>query len=104
VVLTLTFPEAPTLQAPQVNGELAAGTKETVRWSAVQGATSYDVSLSMESGNGDYVSVEQPEAEITVPDEAGDATLFVGVMANTPVRRHSVIGTSSVSVPVKIVR
>lgn len=104
VVLTLMFPEAPTLQAPQANGELSAGTKETVRWSAVQGATNYDVSLSMESGSGDYVSVEQPEAEVTVPDETGDATLFVGVMANTPVRRHSVIGTSSISVPVKIVR
>lgn len=102
--LKLTFPGEPVLQTPAANAELVAGEVELVKWSPIAGATSYDVGLSVDDvGNGTYVSVATPEAQVTVPEETGNATLTLGVMAMTQLPRHSIIGTSSLAVPVKVV-
>lgn len=101
--LELFSPLPVSLVQPLANGQLKANETHLVKWTGVEGATRYDVMLSYENQGGEFESSTSTEVSLHVPDVTGPASLTVGVMATTPLARHTVMGTSSVTVPVRLV-
>ncbi|MDP1821643.1 MAG: hypothetical protein Q8L48_00290 [Archangium sp.] len=103
VSFEVVLPRAPTLEAPRAGAQLPAGRELTVTWMPAPGASSYDVSLVPDVGNGWFGTTTESQMVFTTPGDLGSASLSVSAQAMAPVGRHLSLGTSGVNVPVELV-
>lgn len=103
LVLELPFPDAPVLMQPSSNAQLKSNETHLVKWTAVEGVNSYDVALAVENHDGAFETTTATEVALPVPAVTGPGTLTVSAMSGGKYARHTALGTSSVTVPVRLV-
>ena len=104
VEFEVTLPAVPTLSTPFSGAQLPTAQSVTIAWQPVPGATSFDVSLFPDSGQGGaYETTTQTHLDVMTPADPGAATLSIGVIAEGRVGRHLSLGTSNLTVPVELV-
>lgn len=92
VKVEVVLPTSPAFVAPVLNAKFAPGAAIDVSWTGADEAETFDVSVTTESGGGDFVTTTARQATLTAPETPGPATVRISATTQRLRARHVGLG------------